>query len=193
MSVEEERIKKIAELREVLEERVKNLESELEGLRVLLDFINNLLLEKSFKRVEEIAKPPEVAPSPPTPPLPAEQRKVTVVPLKTGAGELLANLNIDDGSMRIIPDPDKKFNVNTPPFTAFLVERILVKMQESDQEAARRGEIPSNQILTFNVEKDGDVIREISIRNIAIQRERELRSAIRWTFEKMFEKMKGST
>jgi len=192
MSVEEERIKKIAELRELLEERVKNLESELEGLRVLLDFINSLLLEKSFKRVEEIAKPPEVAPSPPTPPFPAEHRKVMVIPLKTGTGELLANLHIDDGSMRIVPDPDKKFNVNTPPFTAFLVERILVKMQESDQEASRRGEMMPNEVLSFNIEKDGDIIREITIRNIIAQRERELRSAVRWTFEKMYEKMKTS-
>jgi len=192
MSVEEERIKKIAELRELLEERVKNLESELEGFRVLLDFINNLLLEKSFKRVEEIAKPPEVAPPPPTPPLPAEHRKVIVILLKTGAGELLANLHIDDGSMRIVPESDKKFNVNTPPFTAFLVERILVKMQESDQEASRRGEMMPNEVLSFNIEKDGDIIREITIRNITTQREREVRSAVRWTFEKMYEKMKTS-
>jgi len=54
--MEEERIKKIAELREIMEERAKNLDAELEGLRSILDLISDLLLEKSFKRVEEIVK-----------------------------------------------------------------------------------------------------------------------------------------
>ncbi|OYT47076.1 hypothetical protein B6U79_04665 [Candidatus Bathyarchaeota archaeon ex4484_231] len=76
--MEEEKIRKIAQLRETLEERVKTLETELDGLRALLDFINDLLIEKSFKRAEEIAKPsvpaPEVKPKPAPP---REQARTT--------------------------------------------------------------------------------------------------------------------
>jgi hypothetical protein len=189
---EEEKIRKIADLRELLEERAKNMETELEGLRALLDFINTLLLEKSFKKVNEIAKPAtrEVPEAPPPAEPPTEEAKV--VPLKTAAGELLANLYAEDGSMRIVPAEDKKFNVNTPPFSAFLVERVLVRMQDSDKEAVQRGEIMPDQAFSFNVEKDGDTIHSITIRNAAPTRERELRSAIRWTLEKMHEKVKGS-
>ena len=53
---EEEKIKKLAELWTLLEKRVKEMETELDGLRALLDFVNAALVEKSFKR-GEIAKP----------------------------------------------------------------------------------------------------------------------------------------
>jgi len=149
--MEEEKIKKIAELREMLEERTKSLEAELEGMRILLDFINNLLLEKSFKRAKEIAKP--VSPTPPeAKPKPVPIKKeVRTIPLKTGTGELLANIHVEDGVMRIVPAPDKKFNVNTPPFTAFLVNRILEKMRERDQELTREGRIMPDEAFSYNI------------------------------------------
>jgi len=187
--MEEEKIKKIAELREMLEERTKSLEAELEGMRILLDFINNLLLEKSFKRAKEIAKP--VSPIPPeAKPKPVPIKKeVRTIPLKTGTGELLANIHVEDGVMRILPAPDKKFNVNTPPFTAFLVNRILEKMRERDQELTREGRIMPDEAFSYNIKKDGDILQEIIIQNFNFSREREIRSATRWTLEKMYEKM----
>ena len=54
--VEGDKIKKIAELRVLLEKRLKEMETELDGLRVLLDFVNEALVEKGFKRAE-ILKP----------------------------------------------------------------------------------------------------------------------------------------
>jgi hypothetical protein len=191
--MEEEKLKKIAELREILEERAKSLEAEIEGIRTLLDFINDLLLEKSFKRAEEIAKPVSRKPLEvklqPTPP----KKRGKTIPLKTGAGELLANMYIEDGSVRVVPASDKKFNVNTPPFTAFLVERILAKMRERDQELVRQGKIILDKALSYEIKQDGDILQEIKIRNFVPQRERELRSATRWTLEKMYEKVKGSS
>ncbi len=189
---EEERIRKIAELRETLEERVKGMEVELEGLRALLDFINTVLLEKSFRKVDEIAKPAPPKTAEPTPPTSPPKEATEAIPLKTASGELLANLYAEGGSMWIVPAEDKKFNANTPPFQAFLVERVFAKMQQGDQEAARHGEIMPNEVFAFSIEKDGETVKTISIRNVAPLRERELRSAIRWTLEKMYEKTRGS-
>ena len=45
--MEEEKIRKLAELREILEERVKSLEAEIEGLKSLLEVVNSILLERS--------------------------------------------------------------------------------------------------------------------------------------------------
>lgn len=189
--MEEEKIKKIAELREVLEERAKSLEAELEGMRTLLDFINDILLEKSFRRAEEIAKPI----SPPPPEAKAEaapaKRRARTIPLKTGAGELLANLYIEDRIIRVIPSSDKEFNVNTPPFTAFLLERILGKMSEGDQELVGQGRLLPDRAFSYEIKREGDILREMVIRNFTPQREREIRSATRWTLEKMHEKIQG--
>jgi len=182
---EEEKIKKIAELRARLEKRIEEMETELEGLRVLLGVIDDTLLEKGFKRAE-IAKP---VPTPPeaVPPPPAIEYEESI-PLKTVAGDLLANLYMGEDSLRVITAEDKRFDINTPPFTSFLVERVLAKMQERDREAASTGDITPDKILSYNIIRDGDLIREITIRNIRPERSRELKSSIRWTLEKMYEK-----
>lgn len=183
---EAEKLKKIAELRSILEKRIEETETELEGLRVMLEFVDAKLIEKGFKRAE-MGKP---APPPPVEPVvapPAVGFEETV-PLKTVAGDLLANLYIAEGSVRVVPAEDKTFDVNTPPFMPFLVERVLTKMQERDQEATRTGEITPDKILSYNIVRDGDVIREIAVKNVGSERLRELKSTVRWTLEKMYEK-----
>ncbi len=187
--MDEEKLRKVAELREILEKRIKDLESEIEGLKVLLEFVNNLLLEKSFRKVEEIAPPETVRATTST--ITVEEG-ARVIPLKTSGGELLANLYVKNGNLSVIPEADKKFDVNTPPFEAFLIGKVLVKMRDVDQEAVRRGELMPDKALSFDVKTDGNIIREIIVRNVTPRRERELRSAIRWTLEKMYEKSKGA-
>lgn len=93
--------------------------------------------------------------------------------------------------MRVIPEADKKFDVGTPPFKAFLVDKVLMRMHEVDQEAVRKGELMPDEALSFDIKTDGNILREILVRNITPQRERELRSAIRWTLEKMYEKTRA--
>ncbi|MFQ6095999.1 MAG: hypothetical protein ACE5NN_07635 [Candidatus Bathyarchaeia archaeon] len=183
--MEEERLKKIAELRGLLQERVQTLETELEGMRTLLEFVNNLLLEQSFKRVGA------TGPQPTQPPKPPMQAPRQITQLKAKEGEVLATLYIGEGSMRIVPAGDKRFNVNTPPFIAFLHDRVLSKIRERDQEAAKIGRIPLNRVFKFEIKREGDIISEIVLRNVAPERERELISAIHWTLEKMYDKMKG--
>ena len=184
---EEEKLKRIAELRSILEKRIGETERELEGLRVILEFVDAELLEKGFKRVE-MRKPAPTSPVPMKPAIGFEE----TVPLKTVAGDLLANLYVAEGSIRIVPAEDKTFDANTPPFMPFLVERVLTKMQESDQEAARTGEITPDKILSYNIIRDGDVIQEIAIKNVGSERLRELKSTVRWTLEKMYEKTQSS-
>ncbi len=199
--VEEEKIKKIAELRTRLEERVTKMEKELEQWQALLDFVNATLLKEGFKKAEIVKPPP-----PPTMPPPAEEaappEAPTVqppvseyeqaIPLKTVTGDLLANLYVSEDSMRVVLAEDKQFDINTPPLRTFLLERVLVKMQEKDREAVSEGEIPPDKILAYNIAREGDILREITVRNIQPDRSRELKSTIKWTLEKMYEKMKAA-
>jgi hypothetical protein len=62
-------------------------------------------------------------------------------------------------------------------------------MQEKDNELARTGQLTPNKIFSYNIIQDGDIVREITIRNVDAERLRELKSSIRWTLEKMYEKM----
>ncbi len=198
---EEDKIRKTAELRSMLQKRVNELQTELDQLKALLEFVNSTLLEKGFKKpeIKPVAPPPTVTeeaipPSPApakmpevAPPLPESAQ---AIPIKTVTGELLADLYTDDESMRVILAKDKQFTADTPPFTAFLVQRVLAKMHEKDRESASAGEMPPDQILSYEITQEADVIREINIKNVGSDRARELKSSIRWTLEKMYEKMK---
>jgi len=187
---EKEKIKKTAELRALLQKRVRDMETEMEGLRILLGFIDDTLLDEGFKRAE-IVKPVPTHPKAVSQPQAIQHERS--IPLKTVTGDLLANLYVGEDSMRVVLAEDKSFDVNTPPFTSFLVDRVLAKMQEKDREATSTGEITPDQILSYNIARDGELIREIIIRNVRPERSRELKSAVRWTLEKMYEKMAQSS
>ena len=182
---EKERIKKIAEFRALLQKRVRDMETELEGLHVLLEFIDDALLEKGFKRAEIVS--PISPPQHGVPTLETSEYERSI-PLKTVTGVLLANLYVGEDSVRVALAEDKSFGMNTPPFVSFLVDRVLAKMQEKDREAANKGEITPDRMLSYDIARDGELIREITIRNVGPERLRELKSAIRWTLEKMYEK-----
>jgi len=185
---EKEKIKKIAKLRALLEKRVETMETELDGLKTLLSLIDTTLLKEGFKRAE-ISKPVQTPPKQETPqPSVIQQKKG--IPLKPVTGDLLAQLYIEKDSVQITLAEDKNFDINIPPFTSFFVERVLAKMQEKDREDASKGKIAPEKILSYNIKRDGNLIREITIRNLKPQRSRELKSSIRWTLEKMYERIK---
>lgn len=196
MSQEAEKIKKFVAFKKKLEKRVEGLESELNDLRLMLEAVNSILLEKGFKHAE-IPKTPvtaEVSPMKeealvelPTQPSTTYEK---VIPLKTVTGEHLATLHTNQDSLRIVLAEDKDFNINTPPFTQFLVERVLAKMQEKDSELAKTGQLTPDKIFSYNIVQEGDKIHEIMVKNLDANRLRELKSSIRWTLEKMYEKTK---
>jgi hypothetical protein len=185
---EKEKIKKIAKLRAILEKRVETMETELDGIKTLLNLIDATLIKEGFKRAE-ISKPVQTAPKQATPqPSVTPQKKG--VPLKTVTGDLLAQFYIEKDSIQITLAEDKNFDINTPPFKSFFVERVLAKMQEKDREDASKGKIDPEKILSYNIKQDGNTLKEITIRNLRRDRSRELKSSIRWTLEKMYEKIK---
>ena len=182
---ENEKIKKLAEFKSMIEKKIAATEVDLGNLKMLLEFTNETLLEKGFKRAE--ITEPKPAKMPPLPPVVEYE---TVLPLKTVTGDLLANLYISRDSMRVTVAEGKRFDVSTPPFQQFLIERVLKKMQEKDSQTASKGEMAPDKIFSYEIILDGDAIREIVIKNLTSDRLRELKSSIRWTLEKMHEKMK---
>jgi len=202
MSQNAERIKRLIDFKKKLEKKVEELETELKELQATLEAVNMILLEKGFKRAEIAKLPAEVETLPPKEELTTEPEIVpslpstefeSFIPLKSVTGELLANLYISEDGLRVVPAEDKKFDINTPPFTPFLVERVLAKMQEKDSELVRTEQLTPEKIFSYNIIREGDIIREIIIKHVDQDRLRELKSSIRWTLEKMYEKMKSQS
>jgi len=194
MSQDAEKIKRLVAFKKKLEEKVVALESELKELQTMLETVNSMLLEKGFRHAEikaeaitaEISQPKE---EPSAGPIEYEN----IIPLKTFNDELLANLYVSENLLRVVPAENKTFNINTPPFTPFLIEKVFIKMKEKDNELIRAGQLSPDKIFSYDIIQDGDAIREIVIKNFDADRLRELKSSIRWTLEKMYEKMKSQS
>jgi uncharacterized coiled-coil protein SlyX len=193
MSHDSEKLKRLVSFKQKLEKRTEELESELKELQATLEAINSIIIEKGFKRAEMTKTPAETEALPAKEEAVAEPSQHESVQLKAATGELLATLHTSDDSLQVVPAQDKNFNVNTPPFTPFLLERVLAKMQEKDNELARTGQIATEKAFSYNVIREGDIVREITIKNVDPDRLRELKSSIRWTFEKMYEKMQSQS
>ncbi len=178
--MEEEVVKKLLELRAYLEERIRQLEEEAEKLRGYLRATEESLADKSFKAAETI---------PTTPPRVAKADFGQAIPLKTSTGVLLANLYVNENVLKIVPDEKFKFGINVPPFRSFMINRVLESMRAKDGEEVARGELSPDKVLSYDIVLDGDVIREILINNYGGEgRLGEIKSSLRWTLEKMYEK-----
>ena len=64
-------------------------------------------------------------------------------------------------------------------------------MQDKDNELVRQKQLTPDKMFSYNIVREGDLIREIVIRNVDEERFKELKSSIRWTLDKMHEKMKS--
>ena len=200
MAKNSKKLKAIISFKEKLEKRIQELHAEIEENNSILETLNSILIEKGFKRgdIKEIESPKEE-----TQPAvevifkekkPAESQAIepeSVIPLRTKNKEPLAIIYVEKQVLHIMPDESKKFRVSTPPFTSFLVERVLSKMKEKDSKLARTGQLALNKTFTYDIIREGDLIREILIRNVDDDRLRELKSSIRWTLEKMYEKTRS--
>jgi hypothetical protein len=193
MSQDSDKIKVLVTFKKKLEKRIEKLDSEVKELEATLEVVNSILLEKGFKRgdMKEVAPPTQAAVAIEEKPLQHVAETEAVIPLKTMNDEPLAIIYVNKDSLHVLPDESKSFNVSTPPFSHFLVERVLAKMQEKDNELVRMGQLTPDRMFAYNIIREGDLIREIVIKNADEERLRELKSSIRWTLEKMYEKMKS--
>lgn len=197
-----EKMKSLIAFKKRLEEQLEKLTAETKEVQAALETVNVILLEKGFRRgdikeVSEAPVPKEVVlpkqePQAPKPVIQHAAEEESVIPLKTMSEEPLALICFDKQGMHVLPDESKNFSVNTPPFSNFLVEKVFAKMQEKDTELVRTKQLAADKMFSYNIVREGEHIREIVIRNVDEERLKELKSSIRWTFEKMYEKMKSS-
>ena len=197
----EEELKALAELKKELEERLAKLEKEMEHVKLLQKLTDAALAARSFKPASKLVEAAEgeaeaapsaveAAPSSLPTPTPPVSEALQEIPLRSSqTGELLARMFVGRDFVRIVPADDKSFSIKVPPFNTFFVERILAEMRRKDEEQMLAGLKDEDEVLYFEVRTDGDIIKEIFIGNIKDRnRVREIRSALRWTLERMLEK-----
>ena len=82
------------------------------------------------------------------------------------------------------------FSTDIPPFQSFLIDRVLSNMKKVDEKQASTGEKILTEIISYDIEKLDSKILKIIIKNYGDDRRlREIRSSIRWVFDKMYDKI----
>ncbi|MEM3507123.1 MAG: hypothetical protein QW589_00645 [Candidatus Bathyarchaeia archaeon] len=173
MSEEKEAIKVLAEIKSYFEKKLSELEQEILMLRSFLKVVDDLLVEKSFKKIEI----PKAQPT-------------SVMPITSSDGVHLCDLYVTEDELTVLPNSGIKFDINIPPFTTFLIKKVLEPMQAKDKEIASKGEITPDKIISFRIETEENYLKGLTIKNYRNgKRLNELKNAIKWTFRKMYEKI----
>jgi hypothetical protein len=109
---------------------------------------------------------------------------------------LLANAEISQDAVVIVPAPGVNLNANTPPFKSFFLNRILEGMKNKDAEKVSQGALSESDSLNYKVEEEEDdssgssgIIKRIVINKYREKdRLQEIFNTSAWVFTRMLEK-----
>ena len=169
METEQENLRKLAEIKTYLEDKITELEHELAILKEIRELIDKELVSKSFKKAAE---------------QPSKTEESTLRRLRSRTGQLLATMALSENEIRIIVNPEIKVTQEDRPFSSFLVKKILDNYVESDLQRVEEGKLSPERAMTYEIVYDDGIVREIIIRNYREEpRLREIINSIKWTLE----------
>jgi hypothetical protein len=116
-----------------------------------------------------------------------------IKPLKRAKDDfLLANAEISQDSVVIVPAPGVNLNANTPPFKSFFLNRILEGMKNKDAEKVSQGTLSESDSINYKVVEEDDssgIIKRIVINKYREKdRLQEIFNTSAWVFTRMLEK-----
>lgn len=172
----EEETKILLRFRGEIEDRINQLQNEINDLHILISTIDKAIIKHGFQQAMSIS--------------PVQELEDKTSSIKSKDGILLGLFTVENNELIFEPSKEIAFPSSTPPFQPFLIEKVLTNMKTSDEQRADKGEIKPEEILEFNIQLEGDILKRLTIRNYGGDRRlREIKSSLRWTFEKMYEKI----
>ncbi|QQG49191.1 MAG: hypothetical protein HY247_02450 [archaeon] len=169
-------LKKAAELKLWLEERIAEHEEEIGRLRETLGYVDATLRASTFRPAIEMMAEPREAP---------EVREIK----RDKGGEVIATAAVTPDSVSVEPVGGVGLKAATPPFKSFLVTKILQGMKTKDEELVRAGKLSKGLELRFDVEEKNGLVGRLTVENYRDKaRLSEILSTVSWTFSRMLEK-----
>ncbi len=180
MGIEEE-VSLLLKIREKYQNQLKEMEKKVEEVKLLISVIDRFLAEKSFTKAVDLSKTEK------TPKLIAGE----TIELVSSKGEPLGRVKVTESEVEIIPNPSLNLDVRTPPFSPFLIRKVLLGMKLADENARVRGELKKEDVMDFKVEEVDNILRKILVRNYRDpNRIKQIVRAAKWTFETMIKNMR---
>jgi len=176
MAAPEQDTKRAAELKLWLEQRIAELEEELERLKETLSYVDSNLRASTFKQANEMMSDSKEAPQ--------------VMELKRDkGGQVIGTASITPDAVAIEPSSGVVLKTATPPFKSFLMGKILQGMKTKDEELVGSGKLAKGMELRFDADEANGAIVKLVVENYRDKaRLNEILSTVSWTFSRMLEK-----
>jgi hypothetical protein len=188
-------IRKLLKMRADLEERTEQLQTEIEDMKLAMAEIDKAIVKQGFHQPSpdfQAMKPTELETEEHRQPATATVEKVVDgSSIQAKDGTILGKVQVNGDAIVFTPREGLTFMTSTPPFQSFLLDRVLANMRTSDETRAAAGEIALEQVLSYEVEADGETIKTLTVHNFGGERRlREIQSSLRWSLDKMYDKLR---
>lgn len=203
-------IKNAAEIREWLTKLIFEKQNEIERIKITLSLIDSVLKQGSFKTAANLNLNKKPFTDEKSTSIYDESKKETNNPsFKKGNGEssqlletrqikrmkdntLIAQVEVSKEKIEIIPSESFSFNMDTPPFKSFFINRILEGMKNKDIDKVKQGQLSELDVISFNTiqkENNDNILKKIEIKNYRDKdRINEIFNTVAWVFTRMLEK-----
>jgi len=203
-------IKNAAEIREWLTKLIFEKQNEIERIKITLSLIDSVLKQGSFKTAANLNLNKKPFTDEKSTSIYDESKKETNNPsFKKGNGEssqlletrqikrmkdntLIAQVEVSKEKIEIIPSESFSFNMDTPPFKSFFINRILEGMKNKDIDKVKQGQLSEMDVISFNTiqkENNDNILKKIEIKNYRDKdRINEIFNTVAWVFTRMLEK-----
>ncbi len=163
MSQDDERIKRLLELRELLKKRINKLENELIRLRQMLEALEETLLEQTLTTADKLERK-KVEKGP---------KKLERVQLTSKGGNSLGIVEVDraKGYLRFTPAEGLLVDAESKPIKSFL----LKKMKEFEESSNARYELKV---------KDDGTLEYLEIEGLKSKELNDFLRMLRWAVER---------
>jgi len=206
----DDEIKNAAEIREWLTKLIFEKQNEIERIKITLSLIDSVLKQGSFKTAANLNLNKKPFTDEKSTSIYDESKKETNNPsFKKGNGEssqlletrqikrmkdntLIAQVEVSKEKIEIIPSESFSFNMDTPPFKSFFINRILEGMKNKDIDKVKQGQLSEMDVIAFNTiqkENNDNILKKIEIKNYRDKdRINEIFNTVAWVFTRMLEK-----
>jgi hypothetical protein len=204
-------IKNAAEIREWLTKLISEKQDEIERIKITLSLIDSVLKQGSFKTAANLNlnKQSFSNEKSTTAIVENEIKKDNTSVFRKNPGEqlqaletrpikrmkdnsIIAQVEVLKEKIEIIPNESINFNLDTPPFKSFFINRILEGMKNKDKDKVKQGQLSETDIITFNTiqkENNENILKKIEIKNYRDKdRVNEIFNTVAWVFTRMLEK-----
>ncbi len=202
-------IKNAAEIREWLTKSISEKQEEIDRMKITLSLIDSVLKQGSFKTAANLNLDKKPYSNEKSAIIDKEHKKDNTSTFQKSHEEqpqaletrqikrmkdntLIALVEISKERIEIIPNESINFNLDTPPFKSFFINRILDGMKNKDSDKVKQGQLSETDMISYNTmqkENSENILKKIEIRNYRDKdRVNEIFNTVAWVFTRMLEK-----